>query len=236
MARGLHGVTVDSGSAGVKARRVPWFALLGPVLLLASQPGCNVLGAMAYKFSGSPTIKARYAMPREKTLVVVENYHNPALLRLEADAVARHLTQELKLHEVAPVVDPNEAEAHRQDQGSGYGKMPIDAIGRALGAKQVIYVDLDRFDVLGTVGSDLLAGQAAARVRVVGERGNVLWPTDSASGFPVNVKVDPQPVAPGTGDTVVRRKLHGDLADRIAKLFHDWKADSADGDAERFSH
>jgi hypothetical protein len=239
MARRDHRRGSDGEGAAARRRRRQRRALgvvlLGSSVLLTTQPGCNVLGALAYKFSGSPTMRARYAPPKDKTLVVVENYHNPAMLRLEADAVARHLSQELTLHEVVPVVDPGEAEAYRQAQGGGYRRMPIDAIGRSLGAKQVIYVDLDRFDVNSTIGSDLLAGQAVARVRVVGEGGTVLWPTDSAGGFPINVKVQPQPAAPGTGDTTVRRQLHADLADRIAKLFYDWKADSADGDAERFS-
>ena len=208
--------------------------LLVPLSLFAVA-GCNVIGAVAYKFSGSPTIKAQYAPPKSKTLVVVENYHNPTTLRLEADAVARHLVEEMKMHEVVPVVDPGAAEAHREAQGTAFRKMPIDAIGRALGAKQVIYVDLERFDLDQTVGSELLGGHATARVRVVGDGGEVLWPTDSAGGFPVEVKVDPQRVPAGTGEFGVRRQLHADLADRIAKLFYDWKADSADGASERFN-
>lgn len=235
----------DKGTAHPSASRVYPFRLrprvpLSPCLLvvlsLLPTAGCNILGAVAYKFSGSPTMKARYAPPKSKTLVVVENYHNPSTLRLEADAVARHLVEEMKMHKVAPVVDPGEAESHREVQGTAaYRKMPVDAIGRALGAKQVIYVDLERFDVNRTVGSDLLGGRAAARVRVVGDGGEVLWPTDSAGGYPVEVKVEPQRVPAGMGEFGVRRRLHADLADRIAKLFYNWKADSADGTAERFS-
>ena len=216
-------------------RLVPLSPRLLVALSLLSLAGCNIIGAIAYKVSGSPTIKAQYAPPKSKTLVIVENYHNPSTLRLEADAVARHLVEEMKMHKVAPVVDPSDAEAHREGEGTAFRKMPVDAIGRALGAKQVIYVDLERFDLRQTVGSELLGGHAAARVRVVGEGGDVLWPTDSAGGYPVEVKVEPQRVPAGVGDFAVRRQLHSDLADRIAKLFYDWKADSADGSAERFS-
>lgn len=212
-------------------------SVLTSYFCLLTFSGCNIIGALAYKASGDPKIKAQYAPAADRTtLVLVENYHNPASLRLESDAVARHLAEELTMHQVAPVVDPTEAESLRQARGEGYRKMPVDAIGRALGAGQIIYVDLERFELSQALASDMTGGRAEARVRVVSDAGEVLWPADSAAGRAVEVKVQPQRAAPAAGgESAARHQLHAALADRIAKLFYDWTADSADGAAERFS-
>jgi hypothetical protein len=205
-------------------------------LSLLPNAGCNVIGAIAYKASSDATVPAQFPLPADKkTLVLVENFNNPAALRLESDAVTRHLAEELKMHSAGTVVEPTTAETLRQSRGDAYRAMPVDAIGRALGAGQVIYVDLEEFEITQALASDMLGGRAAARVRVVDEAGRVLWPTDLSAGYAVAVKVQPQRAAPGVDEFAARRELHAKLADRIAKLFYNWKADSADGSAERFS-
>lgn len=219
-------------------RRRGFAAILYPLfsILVSVSAGCNVIGAIAYKASGDPTVPAVFPLPPDKkTLVLVENFHNPAALRLESDAVARHLAEELKMHGAGPVIETAATDALRQSRGDAYRAMPVDAIGRALGAGQVIYVDLEEFEITHALASDMLGGRAEARVRVVDEAGKVLWPTDSAAGYAVAVKVQPQRAAPGSDEFTARRELHAKLADRIAKLFYNWKADSADGAAERFS-
>ena len=196
--------------------------------------GCNVIGAVAGKVAPEPNIPAQFAPAKEPTLVLVENYHNPASMRLESDALARHLSEELSLREVAPVVEPGKAAAYRQAQGAAYRKMPLDAIGKAVGARQVIYVDLERFDVTRALASEMFGGRAEARVRVVDDAGELLWPIDSAGGYPVSVKVEPQRVKPGVGDSAVRQQLHARLADRLAKLFYNWSADASERANEQF--
>lgn len=218
--------------AGCMLRAI--FYPLSSILAFSCFPGCNIVGAIAAKAGPEPTIKAQFALAKESTLVLVENYHNPASLRLESDAVARTLAAELALHEVGPVIDPGRAETLRHAKGEAYRAMPLDAIGQKLGAKQVIYVDLVRFEIGHALASDLLGGDIEARVRVVDDAGTLLWPIDSAGGFPVAVKVQPQRVPPGVGDADVRRKMHAALADKVAKLFYDWKGESSDGQAEQF--
>src|SRR4051812_14873698 len=113
--------------------------LLSSILWCAS--GCNLVGAVANKLGPPPTIHAQYLPAKVPALVLVENFHNPASLRMESDAVARHLGEELRMHNVAPVVGPEQAEELRQKRGSAaYRAMSVDAIGQAVGAEQVIYV------------------------------------------------------------------------------------------------
>jgi hypothetical protein len=205
--------------------------------LLFFSTGCQILGAAASKLSPPPTIKAQYAPEKQPTLVLVENYHNPASLQMESEAVARHLTEELRMHNVAPLVDAVQAEELRHEKGVGaYRKMSLDAIGQAVGAKQIIYVDLESFQIDHAAASEFLDGSAEARVRVVDAgTGQPLWPTDSAGGVPVSVTIQPQRVAPGGGgDYAVRQQLHATLADKVAKLFYDWQSESSDGAEEQF--
>lgn len=195
---------------------------------LLTSSGCNVVGAVLAKTAPPPTIKAEYALAKEPTLIMVENFNNPAALRLEADSVAHHLAGEFELHKVAPVVDRAKADKLRKEKGAEYRKMPLDAIGRAVGAKQVIYVDLQRFEIGQAIASEQYTGRAEANVRIVDDSGVVLWPTDTAAGYPVSVKIEPDPGATAAGDHAARNRLHAALADRIAKLFRDWQAEEVD--------
>ena len=196
--------------------------------------GCTLIGAVAGKVAPEPMVPAAFAPAPEPTVVLVENYHNPASLRLESEAVARHLTEELEVRQVVPVVAQSEVTSFRQSQGAAYRKMPLDAIGMAVGARQVIYVDLERFDLTRAIGSEMYGGRAEARVRVVDDAGEVLWPIDSAGGHPVAVKLEPRRVSSGLGDHAVRQQLHAALADKVAKLFYAWRPDSSEAADREF--
>ena len=132
--------TRGHGDKGTARRLiVPLSPCLLVALSLLPTAGCNVIGAIAYKVAPEATIPAVFPLPPDKkTLVLVENFHNPAALRLESDAVARHLAEELKMHAAGPLVDASEAEALRQSRGEAYRKMPVGAIVRALGSGQVV--------------------------------------------------------------------------------------------------
>jgi len=55
----------------------------------------------------------------------------------------------------------------RDSNGDEYNKMTIDGIGRAAGAKQVLYVQITYADVEHPTGSDQARGIMTARVRIV---------------------------------------------------------------------
>jgi hypothetical protein len=190
--------------------------------------GCNAVGAVLAKTTPPPMVKAQYAPPKEPLLVLVENPHNRAALQLEADAVTRQLVDQMRVHQVAPVIDPSDAEALRNAKGPAYRRMPIDQIGREVGATQVIYVNLERFEIERAVGSELPSGEAQARVRVVStDNGDVVWPLDSAGGHPLTVKVQPQHTATQVPEQAVRQQLYAAIAERVAKLFYDWSDDNS---------
>jgi hypothetical protein len=196
--------------------------------------GCTILGVAAAKLAPDPVIPPQYELAKEPTLVLVENYHNPASLRIQADSVNRALCDDLLANDAAPLVDTEDAAALRRKDVEAYRKMPLDAIGRAVGASQVIYVDLESFEVTHALASELYSGTALARVRVVGDNGDVLWPSDSAGGYPISVKVNPRHTAQGVAEDAVRAQLTADLSMKIGRLFHKWTSSSTDGAAEQF--
>jgi hypothetical protein len=218
-----------------RRRSVARLLAVAPVLCLAAA-GCTILGVAAAKLSPPPVIPPQYELAKEPTLVLVENFHNPASQRLQADAVCRELFEDLKANDAAPLVDPADAAALRRKDVEAYRKMPLDAIGKAVGASQVIYVDLESFEVTHALASELYTGAAMARVRVVGADGELLWPTDSAGGYPVSVKVNPRRTAQGVAEEEVQQQLTTALAEKVGRLFHKWTAEPSDEVAEQFAN
>src|SRR5687768_1423061 len=79
---------------------------LPALLALAAGPGCGMLGAVAYKVTPPPTVKAHYTPKKEPLVVLVEKKENPAELWQESDRLARLITERLKRQDVAPTIDP----------------------------------------------------------------------------------------------------------------------------------
>ena len=147
------------------------------IALLLLVGGCNVVGAVQYAAMGPPAIPAMYQPNKVPTLVLVENYEAPSAAALDSDRLAMLLRRELKTHQVVPVVDPAALATLREQKPRDFGSMRISEIGQALGAEQVIYINLIRSDVEQTAG--LLKATLSARVKVVeAKTGRLLWPPD----------------------------------------------------------
>src|SRR5688500_1549757 len=89
------------------------FCILHSAFCIAAT-GCNVVGAIASRVGPPPAIPAEYLLPLVPTAVVVENFHNPASLRLESDAIARRIADELSMQGFAPLIEPGEIENLRR--------------------------------------------------------------------------------------------------------------------------
>lgn len=215
------------------SRRRDVLAALG-LALSCGLMGCTMLGAMAYKMSGAPDVKAQYAPPKTPLVVLVENSRNPAALRLEAQRLASRVTDELKEHQVGPLIDPTKLADLRRARPEAYNGMAVTAIGREVRAEQVVVVDLVEFNVQPDLASETLQGLAQARVRVVDvASGETRWPLDTSGGFPLSAKTSYVRASDGVDATTLSEKLQRALSSQIARLFYDWKSDSADGAAEK---
>src|SRR2546428_4652522 len=208
--------------------------LLLSILWGASTVGRNLVGAVASKVVGEPPVAARYVPASQKRmLVLVENYQNPAAARLDAQRLTVHLADELSRHHVAPVVDPDEAESLRSR--AGYREMKVQDVGRAAGAQQVLYVNVQQFGVDNTVAGEMMKARAEMRVRVVDvASGRTLWPRDTPEGRTVAAETawvrTPAGSSDGTPEPGLRDQVAAVAANQIVKLFRNWRPDEEEQD------
>jgi hypothetical protein len=199
-------------------------------LLGATVSGCVAGAALAYKLSGTPTDPAQYVMKKQPTVVLVENYHNPTSTALHADRLDRQITVELDRNKVVPVVPAEKLIDLRDSRGDGFTSMNIPAIAKAVGAKQVVYVNLQRFGSDPPGGGPMLRGIAEAAVRVVdADTGKTLWPPDSSAGKSVRLETPYVQLTDGADEASVQEQMYVALGDKIARLFYAAEVDKVDG-------
>jgi hypothetical protein len=221
-------------------------AVLGSLFLLAGSGGCTAVGAMAYKFSPPPTVPAHYTPAREPTVVFVQRSRNPSDAQLDAERIARYVTDDLRAHGVGgPMLDSSLliaalprragtsvwAAAQRPATATAPTTAPVTVadLGRTVGAAQVIYVDLTDFNVERTMASEMIKGEVDASVWVIdAHTGRVRWPTDTTQGFTISV---PTPyLQPGEklDENALRGQMDEAIAGQIARLFYSWNSEQVD--------
>ena len=210
--------------------------LLSSILFPAALPGCVPVGAVVNKVVGEPPIPPRYVPNSNRPmLVLVENYRNPDANRLDAQRATMYLAEELRSYRIAPVVDAEVAEALRSRPE--YRSMKVEEVGRAAGAGQVLYVNLQQVKVDNTVGGDMLKARAQLSVRVVdAETGRTLWPTETAQGEALVADSPwvrtPAGAAEGTSEPALRDQLARTAAHQIVRMFRKWRPEDEEQELE----
>jgi len=183
--------------------------------------GCAAISAVTYKVAGDPKTPAEYKPAKVPTLVLVENYQNPAQYRSSASEMERDIAIELRNNKVTQVIDVEKLEDLRSGDGAAYRKMRIDEVGKAVGAKQVIYVNLMKFSAATPIGSGEMSGIAEGLVRVIDvETGRTLWPTDSSAGRDVKYETKHEEAVDFSNHSAVQDQMSAALGDKIARLFY----------------
>jgi PBP1b-binding outer membrane lipoprotein LpoB len=194
--------------------------LLLPLLL----GGCNVVGAVADKVGGGPEMQAKYVPPKEPMLVLAENFQHPSDTVVESEQLVEKVAQQLKEHNVAPVVDPTAPFNLKASKPTEYQQMTIAQIGRTLGAKQVLYIDIAQSSVFLAEASDMLKGKAVVRVRIVdAETGATRWPEEGGDGYPLIVETPVLQQGQGVDEPSVRMQLQEAMGEKVAALFYTYK-------------
>ena len=199
--------------------------------LVGTVSGCAAIGAVAYKVAGDVRIPAEYKPADKPTLVLVENYQNPDQYRTAATQMERDIGEELKKNKVTQVIPVEKLEILRSGDVAAYRKMRIDEVGKAVGAKQVIYVNLVKFNAATPIGSGDMSGLCEGLVRVIDvETGRTLWPTDTSAGRAVKYETKHEEAVDFTSHSAVQDQMSSAMADRIARLFYaamQWENDVA---------
>jgi hypothetical protein len=224
--RGINAIGISlvyCVSVATSLRRSFVSALLA--FLIVTATGCNILGFVADKTTTGETKDANYVLPSEPTVVIVENWRNPTGAAIDAEQVQREVSENLASHQIGPQIDPTaviDLKSRRRD----FGKLSIAEIGKLVGAKQVVYINLTNTSLTAAEGSDSYTGKVTARVKVVDtESGEARWPTDSVEGYPISIST---PVATARNESdrnELREKLLAAASDRISKLFYKARAE-----------
>jgi hypothetical protein len=192
--------------------------------------GCVAVAAIASKASPPPAVPAEYKPAKELTLVLVESYENPDLYEVESERIARDLTEAFAAEKKTfPVVPEQRLMELKASKGSEFRQMSVPGIAKALGAKQVIYVDLMKFTADPAIGSETMRGEARATVKLVdADTGHTLWPRDSSVGREISYTT-PALSAEGTSRNAVQQQLYEHMGEQIEHLFHDWVDEAQQG-------
>jgi hypothetical protein len=201
--------------------------------VLCTTGGCTIIGTMIYNVTGPPPINALFDLPVKPTMVLVENYTNPDSSTIDADQIAHQVTDQLKDHTKLTMLDPDKLSELREQDPAKYHAMSIEAIGKAVDARQVIVVELKKADTSADATGSVVHSVATAYVRVVDvdDNGTTIWPIGNKEGKEVSAKEDF-----GLDDTadgrVKETKMLTEVSDQISKLFYRWSPEDSNQDSE----
>lgn len=206
------------------SRRASFLTISLALAACITLPGCGLVGVVADKVAGDRPVPAVYTPDALAPLVVIaENYRDPNSDGSDAYRVQQLVSERLSENNVAPVISADRVDAVRDRSPSAYRKMSVIDIARAVGAKQVMYVDLASVAVGSQVGGDSLKGVGSANVKLIDvDSGTVLFPRDNDAGAPVAFESElRRRTAEVTPDRVRAETLVG-LSGRISRMFHSY--------------
>jgi hypothetical protein len=191
-----------------------------------------IASVVADKVGGDPLLEPAYKPdPLLPMVVIAENYRDPSNAS-DAYRVQQIVSDRLTDNSVAPIVASDRLLEVRDRSPAAYRKMSVVEIAKAVGAAQVVYIDLTGVGVGTQTGSDALKGVASANVKLIDvNTGAVLYPRDLDAGAAVGFESEIHRASRDfTLDSVRAETLMG-LSTRVAQLFHPYRR----GDRERIN-
>ncbi len=187
--------------------------------------GCNIIAPLAILLAPDPKVEAAYKLEDRPPVVFVDDRNglvSPTTLRR---LVADRISQDLMLKKVITrTISPRDAEAVARQRDSHNSMLPIDAIGRAVGAEQVIYVEIIEFT--DRIDRYTPRPKGACRVRVLDVTNRVrLFPPPDAAEASQTVEIYIEEIQAELYNSRATRSKIGEslanqLGDMTAKLFY----------------
>jgi hypothetical protein len=203
--------------------RIARYALAaGAVCILA---GCGLAGVAASRTTGN-AVNAKYVPNKsESMLILVESYG----LSLDSGIETEHMTLVLRKNfqdaKIASLVDQQALERLKDAGPQQYTPMTIADIGRRVGARQVLYVNIWRSEIVKPAGSGQMRGHMNAVVKVVDSAtGDTRWPSDAPSED-VEITTDWTPESADKTENDLRAQMADQMAEDIGKLFQNYHTD-----------
>ena len=201
-----------------QSRAIAIVVMCATVLLVA---GCNYLLPASYIIEGPPKAPAAFELPSKRTVVIVDDKINRmprVALRVGiGDSVGTHL---LENNVVPETITTRDAVALIRRMDTASKPVSIQRICESLGAEQVVYVEIDDFNLSG--GREEGGPEAVALVKVLDiTNGSRLWPTAGSEAVQSSLQdINPSLIATSAGRREVEDKLAEKLGEDIAKLFY----------------
>ena len=184
--------------------------------------GCQLPGFVAANFMPRAKVKAVYEPIDQPTLVFLDD---PAHMLppgqfagLIAETAAHHLQKQEVISQFVPWALLEDLRRNESE----FASLPVDEIGRRLGAKQVIYVLVDAFDPGGS-NQELQRPMAAARIKIVDVSAGRLFPIDGEHGVTSMLSFKQPPLDAGSHgrSAAIARSLAQQLGLHIAQQFYE---------------
>ena len=201
-----------------QSRAIAIVVMCAAVLLVA---GCNYLLPASYIIEGPPKAPAAFELPSKRTVVIVDDKINRmprVALRVGiGDSVGTHL---LENNVVPETITTRDAVALIRRMDTASKPISIQRICESLGAEQVVYVEIDDFNLSG--GREEGGPEAVALVKVLDiTNGSRLWPTAGSEAVQCSLQdINPSLITTSAGRREVEDKLAEKLGEDIAKLFY----------------
>jgi hypothetical protein len=195
-------------------------------VLCACLSGCQLVGAIAEKAQGPEKIAALYVPRKVPTLILSEHDAAANVDDLSAEDIGRRVADFWVPLKLAPMVELSKLDELRQEHPAAFYGMSTVSIGKALGAEQVLYIDVRDCHDESAGGSDTIRATASARVKMVDvATGQTLWPPDAANGYAVDADTQFQARGEGVSESTQMEQVRQMLANKIIKLFYEHVAD-----------
>ena len=135
------------------------------------------------------------------------------------------LRKTLEDAKIATLIDQQALERLKDTGPRQYTPMTIADIGRRVGARQVLYVNIWRSEIVKPAGSGQMRGHMDAIVKIVDSAsGDTRWPNDAPSEA-VEITTNWTPETADKTENDLRAQMADQMAEDIGKLFHDYHPD-----------
>ncbi len=199
--------------------------MLGAVLAAAAAllPGCNIVAPIAYAVEGPGMIDAEHELAKVDTVVIVDDPRSlmPRLpLRV---GLGEEVGKALRREKLVPKgISSLDAVAVMRSRDRTSSPASVEAVAKAVGAAQVVYLQVADFSLVGTDGRP--RPYAEVFVRVIDIDGRVRsYPPDPPEGRLVASQmreVSTDLYATPTSRRVLEEGLVDRIAVDVAKLFY----------------
>jgi hypothetical protein len=193
------------------------------VAMLLMLQGC-ILAGFAASVAGPPPVPAEYVPEKLPMLVIVRDPPDPMGLSVQADALAAEIEREIVMHDIAPLIPASRAKEFQSTNLAAFAAMTPAQIGHAVGAKQVLLVQITNSSLAVESDDQAIKGQIAARAVLLNSAGGMpLWPEDGSGGATMTYATPTLRIGPTVSAVSVRRNVHQGLAVKIVRPFHKYK-------------